>query len=133
LDRLRPGLKSPRRRAARLAFTILRESGERNCGGPSRACGLVDMVRRVSERSMLSRLPAARLALAGIVVLSLAACGRRGALEPPPDPSAQKKEEAAEQPAEPTVPSVIGTPSRSANPRTPYEKPKRPFILDPIL
>ena len=81
---------------------------------------------------MLSRLPAARLVLAGIVFLSLSACGRRGALEPPPDPSAPKTEQ-AEQPAEPIVPSVVGTPNRGARPRTPFEKPKRPFILDPIL
>ena len=38
---------------------------------------------------MSSRLPSARLILvAGALVLGLSACGRRGALEAPPDPTA---------------------------------------------
>ena len=41
----------------------------------------------------VSLLPAGRpLLVAGFLVLALAACGRRGPLEPPPDPTAQALE-----------------------------------------
>lgn len=80
---------------------------------------------------MVSRLPVSRLILAaGVLLLSLSACGRRGALEPPPDPSAPQQQ--TSQADDTTVPSPIGTPRR-ANSRAPYVKPKGPFILDPIL
>jgi predicted small lipoprotein YifL len=79
---------------------------------------------------MVPRLPVSRLILAaGLLSLSLAACGRRGALEPPPDPSAPAQQTSTE---DTTVPSPIGTPKKT-NTRAPYVKPKEPFILDPIL
>jgi predicted small lipoprotein YifL len=68
--------------------------------------------------------------VAGLIVLGLTACGRRGALEPPPDGSAasQAQQGAAEQA---TLPSPVGTP-RSKTPRG-YTIPNKPFILDPLL
>ena len=68
--------------------------------------------------------------VAGLLVLGLSACGRRGALEPPPDRSAPAAQEQATT-ANPTLPSPVGTP-RSA-PRQGYTVPNKPFILDPLL
>jgi predicted small lipoprotein YifL len=80
---------------------------------------------------MPSRRPVSRPILAaGLLLLSLSACGRRGALEPPPDPSAPQQQASPADDA--TVPSPVGTPRRS-NARAPYVRPKQPFILDPIL
>jgi predicted small lipoprotein YifL len=81
---------------------------------------------------MSSRLTFSRAALvAGLVVIGLSACGRRGALEPPPDASAeapQTRQETSDQ----TLPSPVGTP-RSAKASQSYTIPKKPFILDPLL
>jgi predicted small lipoprotein YifL len=75
--------------------------------------------------------PAARLrlvALAGLlgVGLALAGCGRRGALEPPPDPSAEAQTD--ETPANPTH-----RPKSGKSAKTPIVVPNEPFILDPLL
>lgn len=80
---------------------------------------------------MSSRLSFSRTALvAGLIVLGLSACGRRGALEPPPDGSApQARQQGTADQA--TLPSPVGTP-RSKNNRG-YTIPKEPFILDPLL
>jgi predicted small lipoprotein YifL len=68
--------------------------------------------------------------VAGLIVLGLSACGRRGALEPPPDGSAaaQTQQETADQA---TLPSPVGTPR--STPRRGYTIPNKPFILDPLL
>jgi predicted small lipoprotein YifL len=80
---------------------------------------------------MLSRLPLPRLVLAtSLVALSLTACGRRGALEAPPDPNAPKVEQSA-APAG-TLPSPIATP-QGGNAKRGYVVPKDKFILDPLL
>src|SRR5689334_13707585 len=87
--------------------------------------------------------------VAGLLVLALGACGRRGALEAPPDPSATQKpaaKQAAAQPAgqaaqpagqaagpgqtdeeeeDATLPSPVGTPRRS-NAKRGYVIPKEP-------
>jgi predicted small lipoprotein YifL len=89
---------------------------------------------------MSSRLPSARLFLtAGAVVLGLSACGRRGALEAPPDPTAPKAGAQAAAPEQTpqgeedtTLPSPVGRP-RSSNSKRGYVIPKEPFILDPLL
>ena len=104
---------------------------------------------------MVSSLPLPRAVMvAGLIVLTLAACGRRGALEAPPDPSATQKPAAKqaaaqtagqtagaqaagpgqtdEEEADATLPSPVGTPRRS-NSKRGYVIPKEPFILDPIL
>ncbi len=72
--------------------------------------------------------------VAGLVILGLAACGRRGALEAPPDPSAAQAQQGASTAAgsEGTLPSPVGTP-RPASARRGYTIPNKPFILDPLL
>ncbi|KLK90956.1 hypothetical protein AA309_22475 [Microvirga vignae] len=68
--------------------------------------------------------------VAGLIVLGLSACGRRGALEPPPDGSApQAQPQGAADQA--TLPSPVGTPR--SRPNRGYTIPKEPFILDPLL
>jgi len=68
--------------------------------------------------------------VAGLIVLGLSACGRRGALEPPPDGSAapQAQQSTADQS---TLPSPVGTPRSKAT--RGYTIPNKPFILDPLL
>ncbi len=81
---------------------------------------------------MPSRLPLPRLVIATcLVALSLTACGRRGALEAPPDPNAPKVEQSA-APAG-TLPSPIATPQSGGNAKRGYVVPKDKFILDPLL
>ena len=81
---------------------------------------------------MSSSLSLARTVLvAGLVVLSLSACGRRGALEPPPSASAPAAETQQATAGESTLPSPVGTPRSS--PRQGYTIPNKPFILDPLL
>lgn len=89
------------------------------------------MVRRISELLMSPSLSLVRIALvAGALVLSLSACGRRGALEPPPDGSApQTQPQGAADQA--TLPSPVGTPR--SKPNRGYTIPREPFILDPLL
>ncbi len=84
----------------------------------------------MSSRPFLARGP---LIAAGLV-LALAACGRRGALEPPPDPAAAQAEktEASRPEAPGTLPSPVGTARQSSKARG-YVIPKEPFILDPLL
>lgn len=68
----------------------------------------------------------------GLLVLGLTACGRRGALEPPPDASAQAAETQTQtSTSDATLPSPVGTP-RSQTSRG-YTIPNKPFILDPLL
>lgn len=86
------------------------------------------------------------LCLAGLMALALAACGRRGALEPPPDPSVPQAQgqtagtataadddetDGLNTPGS-TLPSPVGTPRRTGAARG-YTIPKEPFILDPLL
>ena len=77
-------------------------------------------------------LPRAML-VAGLLILSLSACGRRGALEPPPDPSAPQTQQgaASESSDEDALPSPVGTPRKKVN--RAYKIPNQPFILDPLL
>jgi predicted small lipoprotein YifL len=72
--------------------------------------------------------------VAGLLVLGLTACGRRGALEPPPDASAQAAETQTQVPAsDATLPSPVGTPRSSSRASQGYTIPNKPFILDPLL
>jgi predicted small lipoprotein YifL len=66
--------------------------------------------------------------VAGLVTLALAACGRRGAPEPPPGAAAAAQAEVQQQG---TLPSPVGTPRRSRPGG--FVAPNRPFILDPLL
>jgi len=82
---------------------------------------------------MSSSLPFPRAVLVcGLLVLGLTACGRRGALEPPPNASTQAAEALQQATAGgSTLPSPVGTPRSS--PRQGYTIPNKPFILDPLL
>jgi len=69
-----------------------------------------------------ARVPrAATLVLVALVAFGAGGCGRRGALEPPPDPNAVAKPD-----EDPTHPQVRHKPA-------PISPPKTPFIFDPIL
>lgn len=78
--------------------------------------------------------PPLRLPLViGVVALSLAACGRRGALEPPPGtsgPGQQEQRPQVEGQPGTLAPSPVGTPRRTTTQTPP---PNRPFVLDPLL
>jgi len=67
------------------------------------------MVRRLSEPSMPFALSVGRFLVIAGLLLGLMACGRRGALEPPPDPAAI----AAEQKKSAQRQSIKGGSSRS--------------------
>ncbi|MGO8800637.1 MAG: hypothetical protein ACLQE9_11920 [Roseiarcus sp.] len=69
-----------------------------------------------------ARTSAAALALLALIALGAGACGRRGALEPPPDPNAVAK--AADN--NPAHPQFHHKPK-------PVEPPKQPFFLDFLL
>ena len=58
-----------------------------------------------------------------LVAVAVSGCGRRGRLEPPPDPNAPPVDAAATTKA--------GVHKRAPNP--PIRPPDRPFVLDPIL
>lgn len=84
---------------------------------------------------MSSRLPVHAFLIVGLVALGLTACGRRGALEAPPDPSAPQAQAQVQtngDETEGTVPSPVGTPRQRA-PRRGFVVPKEPFVLDPLL
>jgi predicted small lipoprotein YifL len=114
---------------------------------PPRLGGLLPLwCGHVSEHLMSSSLPSARLLLvAGAIVLGLSACGRRGALEAPPDPKAPPasakaatpdQAAAADQTADGDENSSFGSPlgrPRSSNSKRGYVIPKGPFVLDPLL
>lgn len=100
------------------------------------------MVAALSETLMrlLLSAPGRALLVSALLVLALGACGRRGPLEPPPDPSAtpaQRQQAQAAADAEDdedqeatTLPSPTPTPRRRSRA---YTIPKEPFILDPLL
>jgi predicted small lipoprotein YifL len=93
-----------------------------------------------------SALPAARtILIAGLLILSLSACGRRGPLEAPMSQAelAAQQQGAATRPADTivadegedaaeaaTVPVPVPTARRRSRGVT---VPKEPFILDPLL
>lgn len=67
-----------------------------------------------------SRPRAGAIALVALIVVGAGGCGRRGALEPPPDPSAAAKtDDAAHPQIRHKAPAIA--------------PPKDPFILDPLL
>ncbi|MEZ0172210.1 lipoprotein [Microvirga sp. TS319] len=69
--------------------------------------------------------------VAGLIVLGLSACGRRGALEPPPNGSATAQPQQQDAEGQATLPSPVGTPR--SKPSRAYTVPNKPFILDPLL
>jgi predicted small lipoprotein YifL len=81
----------------------------------------------MSSRSLFCR----AVLIAGLLAPGLSACGRRGALEPPPDPSVAQQETVSEGSGQATLPSPVGTPR--SKPSRGYTIPDKPFILDPLL
>lgn len=80
-----------------------------------------------------SFVPASRrlLILAGVAAaLSLSGCGRRGPLEPPPGSAQAKQAEDRKAASE-----ASGNPLMQGGTRRPppIQRPKEPFILDPLL
>jgi predicted small lipoprotein YifL len=79
--------------------------------------------------------PFLRLVLAGVLALSLTACGRKGALDPPPRTSAQQAP-AQPEPGQPAQPGQAGqtglTEDEHGNPVVSQGR-KKPFPLDAIL
>jgi len=69
-----------------------------------------------------ARFNAGALAILALIALGAGACGRRGALEPPPDPNAV----AAKQASGDNGPQVAHKPK-------PVQPPKQPFFLDFLL
>ena len=69
--------------------------------------------------------PARLKTLAALLALGLAACGRYGPLEPPPDPNAPPK------PASSSPTNMSGGLSKPSIP--PIRPPKQPFFLDFLL
>jgi predicted small lipoprotein YifL len=63
---------------------------------------------------------AGALVLLTLIAIAASGCGRRGQLEPPPDPNAIAK------PDDPEHPQVHHKPPRIVPPKT-------PFVLDPLL
>jgi predicted small lipoprotein YifL len=80
---------------------------------------------------MASQRPIRLLLVAGALALALSACGRRGALEPPPSATAPAAQPEAAQPAAGPIPgSPVGQARRRPGPIVPGNDP---FILDAIL
>ena len=78
--------------------------------------------------TILSRSPSRGVALAVLVALATAACGRIGPLEPPPDANAPAK------PAASAAPGSVEAISPQLKPKIPpITPPNQPFILDPLL
>lgn len=74
--------------------------------------------------------PFLHLVLVGMVALSLAGCGRKGALDPPPRTSAQQAPGQPGAPAQSEAPAM--TEDEFGNPIVSQGR-KRPFPLDAIL
>ena len=81
------------------------------------------------------------LLIAGLIVLSLAACGRRGAPEAPltaaelaAQQQGQQRQAAAADDDDDEAGNAVMTPVPTARRRSrAYTIPKEPFILDPLL
>jgi predicted small lipoprotein YifL len=80
----------------------------------------------VLPRTLLCFLGCRALALGALA--SLAACGRIGPLEPPPDANSSVKQ------ASSTAPGNLEAISPQAKPKIPpITPPNQPFVLDPLL
>ena len=76
---------------------------------------------KTSPSLIRSRRSGGVLALVALIALGASGCGRRGALEPPPDPNAVVKPD-----NDPAHPQVYHKPP-------PVKPSKDPFVLDPLL
>jgi predicted small lipoprotein YifL len=83
---------------------------------------------------MIVKSPAGRVMLiAGVLVLSLTACGRRGPPEAPPAAAAADVPAAEVRTADPMVAPPIGGARPAEDLQTLPSVPDRPFILDGLL
>ena len=73
-----------------------------------------------------------RLAILMLVAGAVTACGRKGALEPPPKSDAAKGQQ-GDQAAEPAKPAGGGLSGFRAKKPEPVRPSKTPSFLDPIL
>jgi predicted small lipoprotein YifL len=72
--------------------------------------------------------------LAGLVSLCLSACGRRGALDPPPEPGAQKQTSQSAVDDDDDGAAILPSASPAPRKRTKgFKMPEKPFVLDPLL
>jgi predicted small lipoprotein YifL len=83
-----------------------------------RSCFVISRAKSIPPN--MSRRGAGALALIALIAIGASGCGRRGALEPPPDPNA------VAQPEDPAHPRVHHAPPKIV-------PPKVPFVLDPML
>jgi predicted small lipoprotein YifL len=72
-----------------------------------------------------------RLAVLALIAGAMAACGRKGALEPSPSAAAQPAAQEGEEKA--AAPATAGHSAFRAKQPAPVLPPKTPSILDPIL
>ena len=79
------------------------------------------MISRRKSRPAHTKVSAGALALVALIALGASGCGRRGGLEPPPDPNAIAKPD-----DDPLHPQVHHKPPKIV-------PPKDPFVLDPLL
>lgn len=83
---------------------------------------------------MIVKSPAGRMMLvAGVLVLSLTACGRRGPPEAPPAAAAAGVPAAEVRAVDPMIAPPIGTAQPTEDLQTLPTIPDRPFILDGLL
>jgi predicted small lipoprotein YifL len=88
--------------------------------------------RRLPARTAFFPAPRRRAAaLAALLALGLAACGRYGPLEPPPDAGAAAKPALATPAANATTADALNPQLKQKIP--PIVPPNQPFILDPLL
>jgi predicted small lipoprotein YifL len=87
------------------------------------------------NRNLRPRRQGWALVLLSAAVLALAGCGRKGALDLPPNASAEAAAAAqANADHEPAAKGSVFDPSYGANgPPTAPKGVKRPFVLDPLL
>ena len=88
---------------------------------------------RPSDRNLVRLAKTGLLTAAMIAALGLAACGRKGPLEPPPAALAGPPVAAAEGPGLPTAVEIAPTSGGVQAPVTGNRPSQRSFILDPLL
>lgn len=76
---------------------------------------------KTSPAKIRSKVNVSAFVFIAFIAFAAGGCGRRGALEPPPDPNAVAKPD-----DDPAHPQVHHKPK-------PVEPPKVPFLFDPIL
>jgi predicted small lipoprotein YifL len=125
----RPALANPRPQtpidrppAARAAPLSLASATRSGILAPADRSRFVNSSANPRLRQNRARMSAGALAFLALIAFGASGCGRRGALEPPPDPNAV----AAKEVNGDTHPQVAHKPK-------PVQPPKQPFFLDFLL